>query len=297
MREKVCLLLASLALLGTERASSGMAAEASGAAPAPAGIRLIVRGDDIGSAHAANLACIEAYKKGIVRSVEIMVPCSWFLEAVKLLEEVPDLDVGVHLTLTSEWENYKWRPLTSCPSLVDRDGYFFPTIWPSERFPASMALRSQKWSIEEVEKELRAQIELARRHVPRISHLSYHMGCDSFDPRVRELCSKLAAEYKLDIDPSRSGVKYFPLRSKGETVEDRIAGFTEALQKLEPGTTYLFVEHPGLDVPEMQAIGHIGYSDVARDRALVTRTFTDEKIRKVIEERGIQLIAYKDLKR
>ena len=72
-------------------------------------IKLLVRGDDIGSSHNANLACIESYKNGIVRSVEIMVPCSWFEEAVIMLNENPGLDVGIHLTLTSEWDNYKWR--------------------------------------------------------------------------------------------------------------------------------------------------------------------------------------------
>lgn len=83
------------------------------------GTCLIIRGDDIGSCHAANVACIRAYKEGIMTSVELMVPCSWFPEAVKLLNENPGLDVGVHLIMTSEWENFKWRPLTWAPSLTD----------------------------------------------------------------------------------------------------------------------------------------------------------------------------------
>ena len=84
-------------------------------------IRLIVRGDDIGSSHAANVACIESYRDGIMRSVEVMVPCPWFAEAVEMLNENPGLDVGIHLTLTSEWEKCKWRPLTYGPSLVNED--------------------------------------------------------------------------------------------------------------------------------------------------------------------------------
>src|SRR4030042_4829637 len=75
-------------------------------------VSLIVRGDDIGSCHAANVACIRSYKEGIMTSVELMVPCSWFPEAVKMLNENPGLDVGIHVVLTREWDNYKWRPLT-----------------------------------------------------------------------------------------------------------------------------------------------------------------------------------------
>ncbi len=93
-------------------------------------IRLIIRGDDIGSTHAANLGCIKSYQEGIMRSVEIMVPCAWFPEAVRMLNENPGLDVGVHLTFTSEWDNVKWRPLTNAPGITDDQGFFFPVIWP-----------------------------------------------------------------------------------------------------------------------------------------------------------------------
>ena len=99
-------------------------------------INLLIRGDDIGSSHTANVACIESYKNGIMRSVELMVPGPWFPEAVRLLNENPGLDVGVHLVVTSEWNDIKWRPLTCCPSLVDKDGYFYPMIWQRKDFPA-----------------------------------------------------------------------------------------------------------------------------------------------------------------
>ena len=110
-------------------------------------IRLLVRGDDIGFSHSANLGCIESYKNGIVRSVEVMVPCAWFPEAAKLLNENPGFDVGVHLTLTSEWENIKWRPLTNAASLVDKDGYFFPMIWKNNEFPEGSFLKEANWKI------------------------------------------------------------------------------------------------------------------------------------------------------
>ena len=166
---------------------------AQGAAPNRS-IRLIARGDDIGSSHAANVACIRSYKKGIMTSVEVMVPCGWFSEAVKMLNENPGLDVGVHVVLTSEWENIKWRPLTKATGLTDADGYFYPTIWKRKDAPAGTALREANWKIEEIEEEMRAQIELAVRKIPHVSHLTCNMGCSSWDPKVKELWAKLARE-------------------------------------------------------------------------------------------------------
>jgi len=259
-------------------------------------IRLIVRGDDIGSSHAANVACIRSYKKGIMTSVEVMVPCGWFPEAVKMLNENPRLDVGVHVVLTSEWENIKWRPLTKAPSLTDADGYFYPTIWQRKNAPAGSALREANWKIEEIEKEMRAQIELAVRKIPHISHITCHMGCSGWDPKVKELWTKLAKEYKLDISTSEYGVRRFPGYGGAKTRQERTKKFIESLEALKPGT-YLFVEHPGLDTAEMRAIGHKGYYDVAADRDAVTEVFVSEKVRRKIEQLGIELISYADLKK
>jgi len=260
------------------------------------GTNLIIRGDDIGSSHAANVACIRSYTEGIVTSVEVMVPCAWFPEAVKMLNENPGLDVGVHVVLTSEWENIKWRPLTKAPSLTDADGYFYPTIWRRKNAPPGTALREANWKIEEIEKEMRAQIEMAVQKIPRVSHLTCHMGCSGWDPKVKELWTKLAKQYKLDISTSEYGVKRFPGYKKAKSKEQRIEKFIEALESLKPGT-YLFVEHPGLYTAEMRAIGHDGYYDVAEDRDAVTAVFTSEKVKKKIEELGIKLISYADLKK
>ena len=258
------------------------------------GIRLIIRGDDIGSCHAANVACIQAYKEGVMRSVELMVPCAWFPEAVKMLNENPGLDVGVHVTLTSEWDNIKWRPLTSAPSLTDADGYFYPTIWRRKGAPAGTALLEAKWKIEEVEKEIRAQIELARRKVPRVSHLSFHMGSSDWDPKVNEVCAKLAKEYNLYVS-SEGDVRTAGGFGNAKTTEERTMKFIEMFRELKPGT-YLFVDHPGQDTPEMRAIGHPGYEDVAQDRQAVTGVFTSDRVKKAIDELGIKLLSYADLK-
>lgn len=259
-------------------------------------IRLIVRGDDIGSSHAANVACIRSYTEGIMTSVEIMTPCGWFPEAARMLNENPGLDVGVHVVLTSEWENIKWRPLTKAPSLTDADGYFYPTIWQRKNAPAGTALREANWKIEEIEKEMRAQIELAVRKIPHISHITCHMGCSGWDPKIKELWTKLAKEYKLDISTSEYGVQRFTGYRGAKTRQERMQKFIESLESLKPGT-YLFVEHPGLDTAEMRAIGHKGYYDVAADRDAVTELFVSEKVRKKIKQLGIELISYADLKK
>jgi hypothetical protein len=97
--------------------------------------RLIIRGDDMGFSHAGNTGIIECFRNGIETSIEVLVPSPWFPEAVQLLKENPTVDVGIHLTLTSEWDNVKWRPLTDCPSLKDPDGYFYPMIWANKNYP------------------------------------------------------------------------------------------------------------------------------------------------------------------
>jgi predicted glycoside hydrolase/deacetylase ChbG (UPF0249 family) len=249
-------------------------------------IKLIIRGDDIG---------IKSYREGIMRTVEIMVPCPWFPEAVSLLKENPGLDVGVHITITSEWENLKWGPLTCAPGLTDEDGYFYPMIWPNKEFAEDRALKTQDWKIEEIEAEMRAQIEMAMKHIPQVSHLSCHMGCSNWDDRVAEVYNRLAREYKLEINPGDYSVERFPMEDKGETLEERTKNFISALEKLEPGKTYLYVEHPAVSSPEMEAIGHSGYYGVNMDRDLVTKVFTSEEIKKVIKDRGIRLISYADL--
>ena len=257
--------------------------------------RLIVRGDDIGSSHAANLACIQSYQEGIVRSVELMVPGPWFPEAVKLLNANPGLDVGVHLVLTSEWESMKWRPVSNVPSLVDADGYFFPMVWPNPNFPPDTSIQKSHWKIEDVEKELRAQIEMARRHLPRISHLSEHMGFPGLDPAIAALEKRLAQEYQLELDLPAAGARNFRGWTNAKGAEDRIQQFVANIEKLPPGL-FVFIEHPGLNVPEMQGLRHKGYEDVAADRDAVTRVFTSKEVLGAVQKKGIRLLSFKDLK-
>ena len=256
--------------------------------------RLIIRGDDMGFSHAGNQALIKTYKEGIEQSIEVLVPSPWFPEAIKLLAQNLNVDVGIHLALTSEWETIKWRPITYCPSLTDSNGYFYPMIWPNKNYP-NKALKQHAWKLEEVEKELRAQIELGIKNIPRISHVSAHMGCIDMDTAVAALVKKLVKEYKIDIDLSGLGIKSIGYKGPSTTSEEKIKSFLNMLDSLKPGETYLFVDHPALDGPEMQAIYHTGYEKVAADRQGVVYTWTSPVIKEAIKRKNIKLISYADL--
>ncbi|RDC62696.1 polysaccharide deacetylase family protein [Adhaeribacter pallidiroseus] len=260
----------------------------------PKPIRLIVRGDDMGYAHTGNEALLKAYKEGIQTSIEILVPSPWFPEAVKMLQQNPDADVGIHLTLTSEWDHVKWRPLTTAASLRDRDGYFYPMIQPNSNYPG-LAVTENAWQLADIEKEFRAQIELALKKIPRISHVSGHMGCTAFSEEVKNLTKKLALEYNIHIDPKEHQVTSVTYEGPKQTAAEKKQSFLNMLQKLEAGKTYIFVDHPGLDSDEIRGISHIGYEQVAIDRQGVTDVFTNPEVKAFIRQKNIQLISYKDL--
>jgi len=256
--------------------------------------RLIVRGDDMGYTHSGNEALVKCYQQGIETSIEVIVISPWYPEAVKLLQQNPGVDVGIHLALTSEWDNIKWRPLFDCASLKDSNGYCYPMVYPNKNYPGQSIIEN-KWTIADVEKEFRAQIELALKTIPRISHISSHMNCTNITNEVKLLTKQLAREYKIDIDLEDYQVQWKGYDGPSKTSAEKIQSFIRMLASLEPGKTYLFLDHPGLDNEELKAVYHIGYEQVAADRQGVTDLFTNEKVKAYIKEKGIELIGYKDL--
>ena len=146
--------------------------------------RLIVRMDDLGVTHATNLAIMQCYDEGIGRSAEVMSVCPWFMEAANMLKEHPGLDVGVHITLCCEWAGYKWKPLTDCPSLCDEDGYLIGKT------------QNPNATLEDVEKEMRAQIELAMKYIDNVTHITDHCMW-TMRPEFKELAIRVAEEYGL----------------------------------------------------------------------------------------------------
>jgi predicted glycoside hydrolase/deacetylase ChbG (UPF0249 family) len=151
----------------------------------------VVHADDIGMCHAANLGAFQALREGIATCGSIMVPCPWFQEAVELAKAGPELDLGVHLTLNAEWPHYRWGPVagrSAVPSLLDEQGFL----------PRTSIETVQRARPDEVEVELRAQVEMALEAGIDVTHLDGHMGTVFFPPFL-ESYRKLAEEFRLPV--------------------------------------------------------------------------------------------------
>lgn len=256
-------------------------------------IRLIVMADDLGAAEAVNSATFAAQRDGVVTTSNIIVPGPWFPQAVRLAKEHPTFDIGIHLALTSEWSDVKWRPLTGGRSFCDEDGYFAPFVWPNPKAAPARSLRELKVDLAEAEAELRAQIELARRHVPRVSYLWPHMAFTSHSPEMLALVRKLAKEYDIplfgDVMEALGIKRLKSLYDRYDSGEKKAAALVQAIDALTPGT-WVLVDHAANDTPEMRAIGHVGYEQVALDRDAVRVMWMHPAVREAVTRRGVALI-------
>lgn len=207
---------------------------------------ILIRCDDIGMCHSVNMAAEKVLKTGIPVSMSVMVPCPWFSEAVELLKKYPNVSVGIHLTLNSEWKQYRWGPVAGAqtvPSLVDSLGLFFPS---------RAALFGNNPKLSEIEIELRAQIEKALHAGLKIDYLDYHMGAAVQTLETRMIVEKLAAEYKLGIsryyDENYIEGWYFA------SPKDKLDSMMVKFKTVQHDKINLFVIHVGLDSSEMAAM-------------------------------------------
>ena len=259
-------------------------------------IRLIVRGDDMGFCHAANVGCIEAYQNGILTCVEVMPPCAHFDEAVEMCLANPGLDVGVHLTLTSEWDQIKWGPLTDAPSLTDSNGFFFPATLAMDDIDPAVTLAGKSPQISEIEQELRAQFKLANESIPHLTHFSVHMGFHFISPAVQSVVSDLAEEYDLDLYPLDCGARQTWLFEPSDPFDEALQQAIDALENLKPGT-WITYDHPGRLGLDLDGVTEFGHGGVAEARDTSTRVLSHPAVMEVIQRRGIELINYRDLKK
>ncbi len=271
------------------------------------GAKLAVRMDDMGAFHSVNKAIMDAYNNGISQTVEVMPVGAWYPEAVKMINETPGMDVGIHLAITSEWENVKWKPLTKATSLTDERGYFHPMLFANPNYPGQSVMENG-FDPNELEAEFRAQIERALKDIPRVSHLTGHMGCFFFDPKAKEIINKLGKEYGLTVmdlreeDPDYMEAHYADgaygmLKGKHQTLEEKENSFIKMIQNLKPGKKYIFVEHPAYNDSEMENVFHIGYEDVAEDRQGVTDLYKSERVKKALKDYNVDLITVNQLKK
>ncbi|MDP1861509.1 MAG: ChbG/HpnK family deacetylase [Gemmatimonadaceae bacterium] len=150
---------------------------------------VLLRLDDVGMNHSVNVAIEKVAATGMPFSVSLLFACPWYQEAVEILKKHPQVTVGVHLALNSEWRNYRWGPVLGkggVPSLVDSVGYFLPS---SEAFLAS------KYDLDEVERELSAQLERALASGLRFTYVDAHMGMAEATPQLREVEERVATKY------------------------------------------------------------------------------------------------------
>jgi len=251
-------------------------------------VNLIFRADDMGMSHAANLGCLESYQKGVVRSVEVMVPCPWFPEAAEMLADHKGLDAGLHLTLNSEWKTFRWRPLTYGPSLMDEEGNFYPGFTQ----PKDKNQLLNGWKLPEVEKELRAQIELGLKKIPHLTHFSDHMFF-SREPAIEALLVKLSDEYQLFYENKQAGLAFAPKVEKDiEKNDDQLEAMKARIANLKRGN-WIIITHPSAGTEEAHAIRG-SKDDIGYKRNLSRQLLINPELVQYCQER-VNLVAYKNL--
>ena len=255
---------------------------------------LIVNCDDLGSSHAANLGVYEALRDGVATSATLMVPCPWARDAAARYRGE---DVGVHLTLNAEYDLYRWGPITHAPSLLDGDGGFPRTV-------------EDVWDhadLDEVRRELRAQVERAIHWGFDVSHLDSHMGTVQMRPEFFDVYLELAADFGLPMrlsGASTERVVGFPFRQlaaeEGVLFPDHLlvipgVGSRRAIERvladLRPGVTEVYV-HPAVDTPELRAFAP-DWAARVDDHDLITGHST---LRALAERAGATLIGYRELR-
>jgi predicted glycoside hydrolase/deacetylase ChbG (UPF0249 family) len=183
-----------------------------------------VQGDDFSMCHTVNESVVKCFKEGIMTQTSLLVPPPWFIEAAHISKENPEMQVGVHLDLCAEWYPYRWRPVlptTEVPSFVDRDGYFFKT---NHEFLES------KPHVDEVEKELKAQIQLALDKGVNVTCLDTHMGTPRITPEMKKAVDEISGDFKIPLSSDLR--KKFNIRFAG-SIESLGADWTQQMDPKE----------------------------------------------------------------
>jgi chitin disaccharide deacetylase len=266
---------------------------------------LIVHADDLAVAHSVDTASFDALDKNVITSASIMIPCPWLTEVALYAKAHPDADLGLHLTLTSEWKTYRWGPVESrdkVPSLLDPSGY----LWPET--PSAVSHIKP----EEAEREIRTQVEHAVASGIHPTHLDSHMGTLFSSPDLFAAFVKIAHEYNLPFLAPRfpgEGAKLLSLLNEKDIIVDSVVianptvqanawknFYTDAVKNLKPGLTEMIV-HLGHDDAELQAVmvDHPDYGAAWRQRDY--DFVASPEFKRVLQEKSIILVKWKDLQK
>ena len=246
--------------------------------------RLIIKTDDIGFCHGANMAFKRVAEQGVVSSASVIVNTPWLDEAVEILKQHPEISVGVHLNLNSEWKEYKWGPATpydQVPSMVDSFGKFYETR--KEFF-------SHRPKVREVVKELRAQIDLAKRKGLSISYIDCHMGTAISTLEFQHEMEQITKEYHIGIS-RYFGEQEVPIYAAAP--EQKLSQALKNLETMTNGGLYLLVCHVGTDDAEMQAMTtSFGLKNMSKYRQAEADVLCSPEYKDALQSRGIQLVGY-----
>jgi chitin disaccharide deacetylase len=265
---------------------------------------LIVHADDLGVTHSVNAASTRALESGAANSASIMVPCPWFPEIADYAKSHPEIDFGLHLTLTSERVYYRWGPVAPAdkiPSLLDKNGYLHHDWTPETRIDPA-----------EAEIELRAQIERAYAMGVRPTHLDSHQyRLDSTGKRLFEVALRLAHQYQLPFFVTRDWFADFPYLEETLGPNDVVIDHTitiepsvkpekwadfyrDALRNMPPGVTELVI-HLGYDDTEMRAATRERDTWGAAWRQRDFDFFTHPVFRQLLQDQNIQLVTWRQI--
>ena len=280
---------------------------------------LIVNADDYGMCHAANQAVAELFDGGWLKSATIMMPCPTASEAVEYAVAHPEHAIGVHLTMTSEWKRYRWKPLTNGKTLVDEDGYMWKESDEVEKHASS----------KDLEAEIRAQIDLAHSMGMKPSHTDNHMGSlyGHYTGRLGlgKMTLRICGEYgyayrfftKHDKRCCPNGTPYFlyaaltfftkrwakkynvvipdyllfpdwdsDLRNSYEEYRDQIL---KIWTDIPEGVTETYV-HPAVECDEIKNITRCW-----RDRVWEYQLMKDPYVHQYLKDHGVEMISYREL--
>lgn len=246
-------------------------------------IYLVTRGDDAGSCRSANYAIRDCCQRGILRNVSVLATGPEVFHAAAVLQECDDVCIGLHACITAEWDTVKWGPVLparAVPSLVDRRGYFRPTV---------NELHNRGVDHDEIMAEIAAQLALLRALKLRVAYMDTHMGFEWL-PGLAEHLKKFAQREGLIYAPDAA--RALPMVSG--TFSSSVAALCASLAAAPPGT-YLLVGHPGYPRADMQRFGHRGYRHVAADRDQQRRWFIDRAVLVCCKEHNVMPVRYTDV--